>query len=153
MRHLSISLLAAGFLSACVNTPTVSEKDFDPLSVTQSRLGPQNLDTGQCGLFLWGQSEGKPLQFFQNTGTKKVIIPFRPGSAISRIASDRQIIDGFFAEQVFDIDGLKMEVSLLVEEGRNVLKGIAVPTGRIVLAETSGREIVIPVVGLYGCRN
>ena len=40
-----------------------------------------------------------------------------------------------------------------VEAGRNVLKGIAVPTGRIVLGENSGRETVIPVVGLFGCRN
>ena len=71
----------------------------------------------------------------------------------TRRATDRQITDGFFAEQVFEVDGLTMEVSLRVEDERNVLKGIAVQSGRIVLAEASGRETILPVVGLFGCRN
>jgi hypothetical protein len=153
MRNLSVSLFAAALLGACAGAPNTVAQSFDPLNAAASRLGPQNLDIGQCGLFLWGQSEGRPLQFFQNTSTKQVIIPFRAGSTVSRRATDRPITDGFFAEQVFDVDGLTMEVSLQVEEGRNVLKGIAVPSGRIVLAESSGRETILPVVGLFGCRN
>ena len=63
-----------------------------------------------------GAKRRETATIFQNTGTKSDY-PIPPGSAISRIASDRQIIDGFFAEQVFDIDGLKMEVSLLSRKG------------------------------------
>lgn len=153
MRKLSIGLCLTALLSACAGAPETPQQSFDPLDASERRLGPQNLQIGQCGLFLWGQGEGRPLQFFQNTSTKQVVIPFRPGSNVTRRATNRQITDGFFAEQVFEVDGLTMEVSLRVEDGRNVLKGIAVQSGRIVLAEASGRETILPVVGLFGCRN
>jgi hypothetical protein len=34
-----------------------------------------------------------------------------------------------------------------------VLKGIPVPAGRLVFLEASGRSTIIPVAGLFGCRN
>ncbi|MCH1569595.1 MAG: hypothetical protein L7U47_09300 [Alphaproteobacteria bacterium] len=154
MKKLSISLISAALLNACANPNALTDKAaFDPLTATDSRLGPQALPVGECGLFLWGQSEGRPLQFFQNTSTKQVVIPFRPGSKVTRQSTAQPIADGFFAEQRFSVDDLVMDITLRVEAGRNVLKGIAVPAGRIVLGETSGRETVVPVVGLFGCRN
>ena len=101
MRKLSIGLCLTALLSACAGAPETPQQSFDPLDASERRLGPQNLQIGQCGLFLWGQGEGRPLQFFQNTSTKQVVIPFRPGSNVTRRATNRQITDGFFAEQVF----------------------------------------------------
>lgn len=126
---------------------------FDPTQASQTRLGPQNLQPGECGLFLWGQGAGRPLQLFQNGKTQQVSVPFKPGSKVTRLAAEQPVMDGLFERQEFMVDDIKMTVSINVAEGRNVLKGVAISGGRIELGEPSGRETIIPIVGLYGCRN
>lgn len=157
MKKLAGMVMIASALGACA-TPQAEKRAaqapvFDPARATDSRLGPQNLNPGECGLFLWGQGPGRPLQFFQNARTQQVSVPFKPGSTVTRISAENAAMDGLFTRQRFMVDDIKMDVSFTLAEGRNVLQGVAISGGRIELSEPSGRETVIPVVGLYGCSN
>ena len=76
-------------------------------------LPPQPLPEGQCGLFLWGAGEGRPLYFFQNTAESRAIIPVNGKNIIiQRSAADKQIVEGFFARQNFTVDDIKISVVL-----------------------------------------
>lgn len=153
---IGVSLLLAACASpqtGAVSTASPGSVTFDPTRATGSRLGPQNLNPGECGLFLWGQGAGRPLQFFQNARTQEVSVPFKRGSKITRISAENAAMDGLFTRQRFMVDDIEMDVSFTLAEGRNVLQGVAVSGGRIELTEPSGRETVIPIVGLYGCSN
>lgn len=116
-------------------------------------LPPQPLPEGQCGLFLWGAGEGRPLYFFQNTAEARAIIPVNGKNiTIQRNAADRQIVEGFFARQIFTVDDIKISVILQPDQGRNVLKGVVIPSGVINVTENSGRQSVLSVVGLFSCK-
>lgn len=116
-------------------------------------LPPQLLPEGQCGLFLWGAGEGRPLYFFQNTAEARAIIPVNGKNIIiHRNAAARQIVEGFFARQSFIVGDIKISVNLQPDQGRNVLKGIVIPSGVINVTENSGRQSVLSVVGLFNCK-
>lgn len=157
MKKTIFAIATTAALAACATPKTEktggATAGFDPARASESRLAPQNLVAGECGLFLWGQSAGRPLQFFQNSKTQAVNVPFKPGSKVTRLSAEEPIMDGLFARQRFSVDDIQMTVSIEVADGRNVLKGVAVSGGRIELSEPSGRETIIPIVGLYGCRN
>lgn len=158
IRSIVICGALAGALAACGTSgrsgDTLSSPiPFDPARASDSRLGPQNLAPGQCGLFLWGKSASRPLQFFQNSKTQAVNVPFKPDATVTRLSAENAVMDGLFARQSFRIGDLQMEVTIEVSEGRNVLQGVAISGGTIELTEPSGRATLIPVVGLFGCSN
>lgn len=177
-----VSLCLASFMTGCANllvpvviatTPMVlpppEKRDSQNTSIGKSdietvttipdgklvfgSLPPQPLPEGQCGLFLWGAGEGRPLYFFQNTAETRAIIPVNGKNIIiQRSAADRQIVEGFFARQNFTVDDIKISVILQPDQGRNVLKGVVIPTGIINITENSGRQSVFSVVGLFSCK-
>lgn len=160
MRHMNnpIKTLAlisfSGALLAC--TPNVSEVKTD---IPQERfmakrgLPAQKLKSGACAMFLWGAGHGRPLQFYQDASVGNARLAINPATLAKRERSEQQIVEGFYANQMFRQGDLQITVTVKPAPSRNVLKGIPIPTGRMVVKEANGRETIIPVAGLFGCRN
>jgi hypothetical protein len=157
-KALAASSLAISLtLSACANAPSPKSPQIAEdtiFNLTKQRgLPAPDLPNGACGLFLWGAGHGRPLQFFQNAALGDARLALQPDLPAKRVSANRAIVQGFYAKQEFTLGDMKVTVDLKPSQSRNVLKGIPVPAGRLVFLEASGRSTIIPVAGLFGCRN
>ena len=121
--------------------------------LSQKGLPAKNLKSGSCALFLWGAGNGRPLQFYQDAAQSHATLAIDPNLPAERISANERILEGFYTEQTFVQRDLKIEVKLRAGDSRNVLKGIPIPYGRMVITERDGQATIIPVSGLFGCRK
>lgn len=141
-------------LSACATAvPDVKTEIANQRFLAQKGLPAQKLDRGACAMFLWGAGQGRPLQFFQDASLGDARLAISPEKLATRISGTAPVVEGLFAKQTFELDGLDISVVVKPANSRNVLKGIPIPTGRMVVREADGRETILPVAGLFGCRN
>ena len=144
----SFSVSSCGKNIIKTNTAVTQER-----FLSQKGLPAQNLKSGSCALFLWGAGNGRPLQFYQDAAQSQATFAIDPDLPAERISADGRILEGFYTEQTFVQRDLKIEVKLRAGDSRNVLKGIPIPYGRMVITERDGQATIIPVSGLFGCRK
>ena len=160
MRHMRksktpLALLAlSSALFACAPNVTAVKTDIPQERFLAKRgLPAQKLESGACAMFLWGAGHGRPLQFYQDASVGDARLAISPATLAKRERTGQQLVEGFYANQSFRQGDLQIIVNVKPAASRNVLKGIPIPTGRMIVLEESGRETIIPVAGLFGCRN
>ncbi len=141
-------------LSACATAaPDVKTEIPNQRFLVQKGLPAQQLDRGACAMFLWGAGQGRPLQFYQDASVGDARLAISPDRLATRTSGTSPVVEGLFANQTFKLNELEISVMVRPSTSRNVLKGIPIPTGRMVIKEADGRETILPVAGLFGCRN
>ncbi len=145
-------------ITACtsgVSQPENMVMDANQTTANATLVGlpAQDLDKGDCAIFLWEDSRERPLVFFQKAQSSDALI-YSNGETIvvRRSMADDQAMPGLYARQQFKLDQQTITVRLTIDDNRNVIEGVRIPAGVINHAMTNGEAIVRSVSGLFGCR-
>ena len=155
MRLLVASLIAVLGLAGCVSTSpdTVTTQEQTP-EVPPRGLPAQNLEIGECGLFLWSVSGEPTFMFFSKatTGSALILLGEQPEPLTQQSASG-DIFGQFMTEQVWRTSSTGQLVEVFLEAGQVLLDGQRVSSGRLTVADAEGWETIIPVAGARACRS
>lgn len=144
-----------GFLPSCttINGPSTKPKPKETIVRKAEGLAPQTLEKGECGLFLWTNTEPRIFTFFENPKTTKYLL-YRQGKTypLTRTSTptDYQISDRFdeaFINPEIGRVKLKGQFSKTLENGRRVNAAI------LSVANDEEWQEIIPVSGVYACQT
>lgn len=122
-------------------------------SVPKSGLGPQELLVGDCGLFLWSQTDVSKFIFFSKalSGTAT----FAQGEVplvLTQIAAGGDIFGQFNTNMTYATqDG--RELALSIEPGENLDGGQRIESGMINIRDAEGWDTKLPVLGVRACQQ
>ena len=122
-------------------------------SVPKSGLGPQELLVGDCGLFLWSQTDVSKFIFFSKalSGTAT----FAQGEVplvLTQIGASGDIFGQFNTNMTYATqDG--RELALSIEPGENLDGGQRIESGMINIRDTEGWDTKLPVLGVRACQQ
>jgi len=115
-------------------------------------LPPQEMNKGECTIFLWAKQDNRPLVFTQNIATDqaKVLIS---GQALimKRDQASEAVLPGFYTRQHYSGNNVTLDIRLIPGEGRNLYEGIKIPNGIMTVKNADKSESIISVSGLLGC--
>ncbi|MEO0817238.1 MAG: hypothetical protein AAFX86_07995 [Pseudomonadota bacterium] len=159
MLRLSIVFVVFPFLllAGCATT-TSSGGQSSPTTATaastQTELPPQQLELGECGLFLWSLSGDPTFVFFSKAteGSAKMFIGSNV-EALSQTGAGGDIFGQFMTEMEWISAGTGHRIDLQIVPGENMIEGQRVSNGRIKLTDAEGWETIIPVRGARACMN
>ncbi|WP_300381611.1 hypothetical protein [Henriciella sp.] len=166
-----LAVLLAALVAACSSQPdpvpevpesdatapapaTSQTSDLLPAvnAVPESGLGPQNLESGQCGLFIWNKTAPDQFIFFARSQTGQAT--FKVGGETvtgTQIINRGSIFGEFMTEQGYTApDGA--QVVLNVRPGQVLQGGQRIEGGRMTITTTEGWRTVIPVLGVRACQ-
>lgn len=122
-------------------------------SVPKSGLGPQELLVGDCGLFLWSQTDVSKFIFFSKalSGTAT----FAQGDvplALTQIGAGGDIFGQFNTNMTYlTQDG--RELALSVVPGEDLEGGQRIESGLINVRDKEGWDTKLPVLGVRACQQ
>ena len=120
-----------------------------------SRLGSlsaQQVNAGECGLFLWAKRDDTPLVLFQRSNGDAFMRVDGVQMALARTSIEDQIALQFHRLQEFSVADMSIRVTVTPEETRTLQQGLKVPSGSIAISTESGWSASIPVAGAIGCQ-
>lgn len=122
-------------------------------SVPSSGLGPQELLTGECGLFLWSQTDVSKFIFFSKalSGTATFAQAETP-LTLSQIGAGGDIFGQFNTDMTFLTEDGR-EVALTVEAGELLEGGQRISSGLINVRDKDGWDTRLPVLGVRACKQ
>lgn len=123
-------------------------------SVPTKGLPPQVLNPGDCGLFLWSQTDASKFIFFRKAGdgVARMLI----GDQDRRLIAtdfDGDIFGQFFTEQKFESQSSGHAIDLSFSPGDELIDGARISGGRIRLTDAEGWVTTIPVLGVRACKQ
>lgn len=147
-----IGLVALLALGACGTTGTKTKsKTKTKISAQQDRLAPRNLNTGECGIFVWTADTARRFVFFSQMDSATASWWDNDGEIeIPQIASNSQATLGQAPDQTYQLPNggqLKLQLS----DPEEVDNGTRYRTGAIAQTAADGWEKVIPVSGIAAC--
>ncbi|WP_084399993.1 hypothetical protein [Henriciella aquimarina] len=162
---VSLSLLA---VSACSSTSkeTGSQTASQPAAkgqgaasglipavnvVPESGLGPQQLESNECGLFLWSKTDATQFIFFEKSQTGRATMKLGAETVeLVQTVNSGVIFGEFMTEQGFAAPGGE-QVMLTIVPGDELQGGQRVESGRLTVTTPEGWRTVIPVLGVRAC--
>lgn len=122
-------------------------------SVPSSGLGPQELLTGECGLFLWSQTDVSKFIFFSKalSGTATFAQAETP-LTLSQIGAGGDIFGQFNTDMTFLTEDGR-ELALTVEAGELLEGGQRISSGLINVRDKDGWDTRLPVLGVRACKQ
>lgn len=165
--HAIVTMIALLLLSVSTVSPAkaqgeglladslLSDPSLDSVQEVQTvelgTLSPQELETGQCGLFLWTNASEPRLVFASlNDGNASMIINGE-NLEFTRSAAEGQEHYGQFELQSFIGADMSVKLNMVIERRTSIVDGAAIPSATLRVTEASGWETVVPVGGLIGC--
>lgn len=158
-RSFALTFLIAAALSACATTTTPDDDRARTLSlrpaidsVPKSGLGPQVLQVGECGLFLWSQTDVSKFIFFSRalSGTATFAQGEAP-MALEQTRSGGDIFGQFNTEMSYSArDGRQLAVSIV--PGDELDGGQRIQSGLITVTDREGWDTKLPVLGVRACQ-
>ncbi|WP_417484363.1 hypothetical protein [Maricaulis salignorans] len=162
MRIKAIIALAGLSLSAtaCQSLPIPSPATAAPLAGERAvlepttSLGPQRLDSGECGVFLWRAGGPHDLLAFENL-TRGEIRFLVDAEALRRVSPGLagMIAVGDLYERRFPGAGNVREILVSGRFDEVVADGLRMNRAVLRLEGVDGSRRVIPVLGHYSCRR
>ncbi|MEL7541697.1 MAG: hypothetical protein AAGJ51_12410 [Pseudomonadota bacterium] len=156
---ISFSLMFA--IAACQSSPAATDQTRERLmamqpainSVPSSGLGPQELLDGECGLFLWSQTDVTKFIFFSKalTGTALFAQDGTPVSMTQTMAGGD--IFGQFNTRMEYVTADNRAVELTLEPGEVLEGGQRLERGLLSLADRDGWLTKLPVLGVRACKS
>lgn len=128
------------------SSPTLS-------SVPLRGLPPQNLEPGDCGLFLWSQTGASKFIFFRRAGEgyARLLIGEENTPLIATDFSG-DLFGQFFTKQEYDAQNSSLKVDLEFTAGEDLIDGARISSGRFRITDPDGWVTTIPVLGVRACR-
>lgn len=161
MRHLaliaaSISLVITG----CASSSSGPEDERARIlamrpaidSIPQSGLGPQTLEAGECGLFLWSKTDVSKFIFFSEalTGTARFAQNEIPVELV-QVGAGGNIFGQFNTNMSYQsTDGRTFD--LRVEPGEVLEGGQRIESGMLTTTDPEGWRTKLPVLGVRACQ-
>jgi len=122
-------------------------------SVPSSGLGPQELLSGECGLFLWSQTDVSKFIFFSKALAGTAV--FAQGElpiALTQTTAGGDIFGQFNTRMEFVSDDNRV-LLLTVVPGEILEGGQRLETGLISLTDKEGWQTKLPVLGVRACQQ
>lgn len=142
--HLSYHIAAIAFVSlvtGCASLGTTKAESEDRIG-----LSPRNLSAGECGLFVWEANQAKTFILYAD---KVSVAYYNEGAelALTRVLNANDSTELEFVGP----NGQNISLSLL--DAQSFQKSTRYRSGRLASRDSSGWDIVTPVVGLYSCNT
>lgn len=151
------TLLFVSALCACqypdvAETAEVSRPSQQAETAELPGLGPQTLDPGDCGLFLWSRTDARTFVFFHRAGEATAKFFDDDHSENVTIAGVGGTLFGQFHSSTDWIlaDGRSFE--LMLEPGEELDGGQRVSGGVLTLVDADGWRTKTPVSGVRACQ-
>ncbi len=148
----AIGLTALLILGACGTTGTQSKsKTKTSIAVKQDRLAPRDLESGECGIFVWTADTARRFVFFSRTDSASGSWWGENGEIeVPQIFSDSQPAFEQTPNQTYQLpDG--GELLLKLSDPEEVDNGTRYRAGSITQTTANGWDKVIPVSGIAAC--
>lgn len=162
-RPTSLTLLyticVIAFLSACATSPgrfsdTPDTLDEEAFANLIGALRPQQLRTGQCGLFLWSRDDRQNLVLFGNGSRAEAKMQIAGEEVtFTRVSAEGVNTLGQYPRQIFQRGDLMASLSMDIQPRPNLSGGAVVPRGSLRFEQTGGWNLVVPVGGLIACQQ
>ena len=122
-------------------------------SVPSSALGPQELLIGECGLFLWSQTDVSKFIFFSKalSGTALIAQDDVP-IGLTQAGAGGDIFGQFNTDMNYLSDDGR-EVALTLEPGEVLDGGQRIENGLISIRDREGWDTKLPVLGVRACQQ
>ena len=154
-----IGILAC--ISACASSPKKAPPP-EPIPVTamrpaidgvpKSALGPQELAPGECGLFLWSQTDASKFIFFSRALSDRAV--FAQADApltLSLVRAGGDIFGQFNTEMAFVAEDGRT-LMLAFAPGEVLDGGQRIEDGLISVTDLTGWQTKVPVLGVRACQ-
>ena len=161
IRKVSIALGFAIVLTGCQSSDVDPAEERARLlamkpaidSVPSSGLGPQELLIGECGLFLWSQTDVSKFIFFSKalSGTATFAQNELP-LALTQIGAGGDIFGQFNTDMTYLTEDGR-EIALSVEPGEALEGGQRISRGLINVRDQQGWDTKLPVLGVRACKQ
>ena len=162
MKHTFVFAIAFALgIAGCASTPELSPAEQRAImlaqkpaidSVPSSGLGPQNVEPGECALFLWSKTDTTKFIFFSKALSGQAT--FAQGEeplTLTQISAGGDILGQFNTRTSYLApDGRELE--LTIEPGEVMIDGQRIEDGLIRLDDIEGWQTVLPVVGVRACQ-
>ena len=162
MKRFLVASLVLGLLAACSSTPDDPAAERARMlalkpaidSVPQSALGPQTLQVGECGLFLWSQTDVSKFIFFSRalSGTALFAQGETPIS-LTQLLAGGDIFGQFNTRMTYVSDGDGRQLELTIEPGEILQGGQRIEQGLITMTDRQGWQTKLPVLGVRACQQ
>lgn len=154
----SIIAFAVFGLTACVNAPeqggqAITRQPAAAItSLPKSGLGPQALAPGDCGLFLWSQTDISTFIFFSRaaTGTALFAQDVKP-IELTQTAAGGDIFGQFKTQLSYSAKNGK-QYALTMTPGEEMQGGQRIESGLFTITDLEGWQTKLPVLGLRACQ-
>lgn len=151
-------ICASLLLYACASSDPKSTNNAKAISTIPSVTAPtsglkaQQLQPGECGLFLWTKSLPNTLIFFSKAGTNTALIKSNDAEqSITLINASGDIFGQFMTQQAYQAPN-NVTVALSFSAGKAMEDGQRISNGRLTRTSDEGWETIIPIVGVRACQ-
>ena len=122
-------------------------------SVPSSGLGPQELSEGECGLFLWSQTDVSKFIFYSKALSGNALfaqdnVPI----ALTQVGAGGDIFGQFNTQMTYLSDDGR-EVALTLDAGDLLDGGQRIESGLINIRDREGWDTKLPVLGVRACQQ
>ena len=162
--RVSLGLIVGLFiLSACqtraTQAPNRAEGDMpqgliSALSVLPaSGLGPQNLASGECGLFLWSKTDTEKFIFFTKAQTGRAQMAQAKGAvSLLQTGGDGDIFGQFTTRMTYKASRQAQSITLDLVPGELLEGGQRLEKGLLTTTDAEGWRTKLPVLGVRACQ-
>lgn len=159
MNRYAMLMLLFVSLIGCAGNPGGDNRQTMPLLQPASDgplpaegLPSQQLDPGECGLFLWTMNDPRRFTFFSEARSGRALI-LHDGKTLELVQTDADgdLFGAFFTETSYlTPDGL-WSTQLSLTPGDMLEDGQRIRSGRLVTRGVDGWETILPVTGVRAC--
>lgn len=163
MHRQIIMLSIVAFLSSCAASPrddqsqtTDNRQVRQPEATSEvppSGLPSQQLAPGECGLFLWSQTDISKFVFFTKSAQPMALLLLedRPVN-VTLDEAGGDIFGQFLTDLAYIVPQTGQRVSISYAAGEELVGGARVSAGRITYQDSEGWTRVLPVLGVRACQ-
>lgn len=158
MKRLNIAILglSVALAAACASSGPDADAigSLEPTAAQQlppSGLGPQALEPGECGLFLWSKTDVTKFIFYSQALSGTAM--FKPADEtlqLEQIAAGGTIFGQFNTEQGYRASNGSV-VELSFQPGEELTGGQRITDGLMTIKDTEGWRTKLPVLGIRAC--
>lgn len=131
--------------------PPPLPKSVDGLPI--GALAPQTLAPGTCAAFLWTLGDNQALVAM--IGTSPALLRYAPGGTqtdLPQVSASGDVGFGLAKSSSFKAGDAEVSIDLTVEQRPDIKQGAVIPQATLTLARAGEDVLVVPTVGLIGCR-
>jgi len=130
MWKLLPAALVMSICSACATSPDAKSADVANVNEVEFGLPAQELESGECGLFLWNRTDARTFVFFQRAGEASALHHSDGDVQLTNTANDGVLFGPFYSRSMWEFpDGRTLRLS--IEPGDEIEGGQRIPNGVI----------------------